>query len=129
MKIPMISTLLLSLAFTCGASQTQRERATKPQQKIDEWQALEISLKNAQSIHPKDGFVPDEATAVKVGEAVAIAQYGEARISGERPFHARLFGGTWIVKGTLHPQGALGGTAVIKVRKADGKILFLIHQE
>lgn len=96
---------------------------------MDEWQALEISLKNAQSLHPKDGFVPDESTAVKIGEAAAIAQYGEAQISGERPFHARLYGNTWIVKGTLHPQGALGGTAVIKVRKTDGRIVFLIHQQ
>jgi NTF2 fold immunity protein len=129
MRTPMITTLLLFLVLSCGATQMQREHAPKPQQKMDEWQALEISLKNAQSIHPKDGFVPDEATAAKIGEAAAIAQYGEPRIAGERPFHARLFGDTWIVKGTLHPEGALGGTAVIKVRKVDGKILFLIHQE
>ena len=129
MRTPMISILLLFLMLSCGAAQMQREHAPKPQQKMDEWQALEISLKNAQSIHPKDGFVPDEVTAVKIGEAAATAQYGEARIAGERPFRARLYGGTWIVKGTLHPQGALGGTAVIKVRKADGKMLFMIHQE
>jgi hypothetical protein len=97
--------------------------------KIDEWEALEISLKTAKTVHPKNGFVPDGATAVKIGEAVAVAQYGEQRISRERPFRARLRGDVWTVMGTLHPQGAFGGTAVVKVSKLDGRVLFLIHQE
>jgi len=81
------------------------------------------------SIHPKNGFVPDESAAIKIGEATAIAQYGEKRISEEKPFRARLYGDTWIVKRTLHPQGAVGGTAVIKVSKHDGRILFMMHQQ
>jgi len=89
---------------------------------------MQISLKGAKSITPKNGFVPDESTAVKIGEAVAIAQYGEEAISQEMPFRARLYGDTWLVIGTLHPQGALGGTAVIKIRKTDGRILFMTHQ-
>lgn len=96
---------------------------------MDEWKALEISLKGTKSVRPKDGFVPNESTAVKIGEAAAIAQYGEKPIAEERPFRARLYGDTWIVKGTLHPQGAFGGTAVIKVSKLDGRILFMTHQE
>ncbi len=99
------------------------------QQPMDEWEALKISLHGAKSIHPKNGFVPDEATAVRIGEATAVAQYGEKAISEERPFRARLYGDTWIVKGTLHPQGVLGGTAVIKLNKTDGRILFMMHQE
>lgn len=95
---------------------------------MDEWKALEISLKTAQSIHPKGGFVPDESTAVRIGEAAAIAQYGEKTIAEERPFRARQYGDTWIVKGTLHPPGAFGGTAVIKINKIDGRILFMTHQ-
>ena len=89
---------------------------------------MQISLKGAKSITPKNGFVPDESTAVKIGEAAAIAQYGEEAISQEMPFRARLYGDTWLVIGTLHPQGALGGTAVIKIRKTDGRILFMTHQ-
>ncbi|HET9407969.1 MAG TPA: NTF2 fold immunity protein [Candidatus Sulfotelmatobacter sp.] len=90
---------------------------------------MEISLKGAKSMHPKGGFVPDESTAVKIGEVAASAQYGEGRISQERPFRARLYGDTWLVIGTLHPEGADGGTAVVKVRKSDGRILFMTHQE
>jgi len=99
------------------------------QQRMDEWKALEVSLRGAKSIHPKNGFVPDETTAVRIGQAAAAAQYGEKTIVEEKPFHARLYGDTWIVKGTLHPQGVLGGTAVIKLNKTDGRILFMMHQE
>lgn len=99
----------------------------------DKWEALDRSLKNAnppyKTLHPKNGFVPDESTAVKIGEAIAIAQYGEKQISQERPFEARLRGTIWTIAGTLHPQGAAGGTAVIQLSKTDGRIVLLIHQE
>jgi hypothetical protein len=101
---------------------------TGQQKPMDEWEALQISLKGARSIHPKHGFVPDESTAVQIANAAAKAQFGEKTVSDEQPFHARLYGSTWIVKGTLHPQGALGGTAVMKISKVDGKILFMTHQ-
>ena len=98
-------------------------------QNIDEWVALDRSLKTAKSLHPKDGFVPDESTAVKIGEAAALAQYGAATISREEPFRARLRGDLWTVKGTLHPEGSYGGTAVVQLSKTDGRILFMTHQE
>ena len=112
------------VAILCLASES-----SVPQQSMNEWKALDISLRGVKSFIPKNGFVPDETTAVKLGEAVAIAQYGEKVISEERPFRAHLVGSTWIVKGTLHPQGALGGTAVLKIDKQTGKIVFLIHQQ
>jgi len=73
---------------------------------MDEWEALRISLQGARSVHPKNGFVPDDTTAVRIGEATAVAQYGEKTIS----------------------EGADGGTAVVKINKADGRILFMTHQ-
>jgi hypothetical protein len=109
--------------LVCGLAQ-QREA-----KRIDEWEALDISLKTSKTMHPKNGFVPDEATAVKIGEAVAVAQYGEQRISRERPFRARLREDVWTVMGTLHPEGVFGGTAVVKLSKLDGRVLFLTHQE
>jgi hypothetical protein len=98
-------------------------------QGIDEWEALDRSLRTAKSVHPKNGFVPDESTAVKIGETAAIVQYGEARIFQERPFRARLRGDVWTVRGTLHPQGAYGGTAIIRLSKTDARILLMVHQE
>jgi hypothetical protein len=125
MRIETISSALLLLCVLLANGAAQQPHS----QRMDEWRALEISLKGAQSIHPKGGFVPDESTAVRIGEAAAIAQYGEKAISQERPFRARLYGNMWIVRGTLHPEGADGGTAVIKLTKADGRILFMIHQQ
>jgi hypothetical protein len=116
---------LLLLFFFLTAWATDQRNQQKP---MDEWEALQVSLKGVRSIHPKNGLVPDESTAIQIAEAVAKAQYGEKTISAEQPFHARLYGESWIVKGTLHPQGALGGTAVVKISKLDGKILFMTHQ-
>lgn len=126
MKVHKIAGILLLLLFSfltvCATDQPKQQKL------MDEWEALQLSLKGAQSIHPKNGFVPDESTAVLIAEAAVKAQYGEKTVSEEQPFHARLYGETWIVKGTLHPHGALGGTAVVKISKLDGKILFMTHQ-
>jgi len=94
-------------------------------QGMDEWTALERSLQKAMSVHPKNGFVPDESTAVKIGEAVAVAQYGEATILREEPFRARRQEDLWTVKGTLHPQGAFGGTAVVQLSRTDGRVVLM----
>jgi hypothetical protein len=98
---------------------------------MDEWQALDLSLRQPQmkSIHPKNGFVPDGITAVRIAEAVALAQWGEDRIRDERPFKARLRGDVWTIMGTLHPKGAAGGTAVVQLSKRTGAILFAVHQQ
>jgi hypothetical protein len=95
---------------------------------MDEWKALDLSLKSAKSIRPKNGWVPDEATAIRIGEAVAIAQWGEAKIAKERPFKARLRNDVWTIHGTLHPQGAFGGTAVVQLSKSTGAVLLALHQ-
>jgi hypothetical protein len=97
---------------------------------LDEWQALDLSLKqrSMKSDIPKEGFVPNEQTAIAIGEAVATALYGGEQVATERPFRARLRGDVWTVKGTLRPTGAFGGTAVIQVSKRDGRVLFAVHQ-
>ena len=86
----------------------------------------------APSFRPKEGFVPNSETAVKVGEAVLTPVYGEEKILGERPFKATLQGDVWMVEGTLHcggPPGAqcFGGTAVVNISKTSGQILFMMH--
>ena len=81
------------------------------------------------SVKPKDGFVPNAETAVKIGEAVLIPVYGEKKISQERPFEATRKGDVWRVMGTLNcgaPECA-GGTAVVKISKTTGEILFVGH--
>jgi hypothetical protein len=84
------------------------------------------------SIRPKEGFVPNAETAVKVGEAVLMPVYGESKVLAERPFKAKLRGDVWTVEGTVPcdgPPGATcpGGAAVVKISKMSGQILFMMH--
>lgn len=75
---------------------------------------------------PKYGYVPNEATAVSIAEAVLIPIYGREKIESEKPFHAKLASGTWIVEGSLS-QGMEGGVATVRLLKSDGRILSVIH--
>src|ERR1700691_5039173 len=65
-------------------------------------------LAQAQSYAPKDGFVPDPKTAVKIAEAVLIPVYGEKQIESEQPFKAVLENGVWTVDGTLRCSDGKG---------------------
>lgn len=82
---------------------------------------------------PHSGFVPTAAVAIQIAEAVLVPVYGSSVVTSERPFHAKLDGGVWIVKGTVPcagaPPGAVcpGGNAEIWISKDDGKILYMIH--
>jgi hypothetical protein len=82
--------------------------------------------------------VPDSATALKIAEPALIKTYGKRQIDDERPLTATLDKGIWTVAGTLwctdrngkhtSEQGmCLGGSAVLKLRQRDGKILSIIY--
>jgi hypothetical protein len=75
---------------------------------------------------PKDGFVPDKATALSIAVAVLIPIYGGKTISGEQPLVPTLKDGVWTVSGSLPPD-RVGGVAEIKIDKASGKILKVGH--
>lgn len=76
---------------------------------------------------PPNGFVPDKKTALKVAEAILVSVYGEKQIAEEQPLKIALVDNdVWLVWGTLDPRD-LGGTAVIKISKRTGKVLFLAH--
>ena len=77
---------------------------------------------------PKDGYVPDEQTAIRMAEAVWIPIYGAKQIEREKPFKATLKDGVWTVRGTL-PKGHVGGTAIAEISKTDGCILRIIHEQ
>lgn len=105
--------IAVSLLFVgLGVAYSQEPRETK-----------ELSVK------PKDGFVPNAETAVKIAEAVLIPVYGEKKISEERPFKATRQGDIWRVRGTLNcgSPNCEGGTAVVRISKTTGKILFVGH--
>ncbi|MBV9180609.1 MAG: hypothetical protein JO356_04800 [Acidobacteria bacterium] len=75
---------------------------------------------------------------MKIAEPALIKTYGKRQIDDERPLTATLDKGIWTVSGTLCctdrngnrtcEQGmCVGGTAVLKLRQRDGKILSIIH--
>lgn len=80
----------------------------------------------ASSRQPSNGYVPDERTAVAIAEAVLIPIYGEKTVVGEKPFHAKASGDSWVVNGTLSP-GSLGGVATVELSRKDSRIISVTH--
>lgn len=81
------------------------------------------------SYMPKNGYVPDKATAVKIAEAVLVPIYGE-QVLKQRPFRATLSVDRWIIEGSFnHPKGEVwvGGVALIEIKKSSGEILKVVH--
>ena|SRR5947207_2631430 len=75
---------------------------------------------------PKDGFVPNADTAIAIAVAVWSPIYGATHIANEKPYHATLKEGIWIVEGSL-PEGYNGGVARAEIAKEDGRILSVSH--
>src|SRR5437870_3102087 len=84
------------------------------------------TTKDRASYVPREGFVPDEATAVLVAEAILSPIYGRQQVESERPFHAVLVGDTWHVTGSQNKY-VDGGVAEAEIAKVDGRILRVIH--
>jgi hypothetical protein len=88
---------------------------------------MAFSLERNQYI-PKEGFIPNEGTAIKVAEAVWLPIYGD-RIYKSKPFKAVLRDSAiWIVEGTLK-ENQKGGYPYIEIQKSDGKILKVTHSK
>ena len=77
---------------------------------------------------PREGYVPDQHTAIAVTEAIGVPFYGRELVEAERPYKAVLNGDVWIVKGTL-PRGdqIVGGTLTVQISKKDGRIIAMSH--
>ncbi len=78
------------------------------------------------SIEVKDGFVPTKEVAIEIALAVWKPIYGEKEIRRQKPYKAELKDGIWHVRGTL-PEGWKGGTAMARINKQTGCILFVNH--
>ena len=98
---------------------------------------------------PPQGFVPDSATAVRIAVAIWTPIYGDGQFMTQRPVIATLTDGIWTVTGTVRTKVELtpgnifivngtpmndvvpfglheliGDTAVVKIAKRDGRILY-----
>jgi NTF2 fold immunity protein len=77
---------------------------------------------------PSQGVVADEATAVKIAEAVFPPVFGTEEVSKYSPYHATLKDGVWTVYGTLKPN-ARGGTPMMTIQKTDGRVTEMWHSQ
>jgi major membrane immunogen (membrane-anchored lipoprotein) len=80
----------------------------------------------SQSDKPKNGFVPNEKTAISIAVAVWIPLYGAQEIENEKPYKATLKDGVWNVTSTL-PQGKYAAMSEADIDQEDGCILRVAH--
>ncbi|MBZ5543505.1 MAG: twin-arginine translocation signal domain-containing protein [Acidobacteriia bacterium] len=96
-------------------------------QTVKETEGMNAWTRQGKGYIPPDGFIPDRKTALRVGEAILAAVYGDQEIAKQRPLKVALVDkDVWLVWGTLDKR-YLGGTGVIKISKRTGKVLFLAH--
>jgi hypothetical protein len=103
-------TLVLALAVAVGAGVHARAG----------------SQESSHSYAPREGFVPDAATATRIAEAVLVPIYGARQIQAQQPLSATLRGNAWQVTGQL-PAGNVGGVASVEIAKSDARILRVSH--
>jgi hypothetical protein len=72
------------------------------------------------------GYVPDQATAVRIAIAILIPIYGDKIEEGEKPWRVGLKGDVWTVVGTYNGKGE-GGEAIVQLSKSNGTVLFVTH--
>jgi len=77
---------------------------------------------------PKEGFVPNETSAIKIAEAVWLPIYGE-KVYQNKPYKVKLEKGVWIIEGSLPSEFTQGGVPYIEIQKIDGKIIKLYHSK
>jgi hypothetical protein len=130
-KFAIVSIVLLN---ACAPKQTASNSASQNQTNANpptiSTQNIPASLEqsNQSSYKPKNGYVPDEQTAISIAVAVWTPIYGRQQIESEKPYKATLKNGVWTVTGTL-PEGYNGGTAVAEISQDSGCILRVIHYQ
>jgi hypothetical protein len=79
----------------------------------------------AQAPMPKNGFVPDKETAVRVVEAILPSICGNGCADRNRPFEAKLENGVWTVYGNPpRPSGQRGGGMIeVRIDQQTGAVL------
>ncbi len=86
-----------------------------------------LSEEDMHNYKPPDGYVPDQATAVRVAEAILIPIYGSDNVKRQLPLRATLTNGVWRVDGTAKTR--FGGTASVEISKETGCILRVTHSK
>ena len=91
--------------------------------------ALKAEENQKYNYKPKEGYIPNEETAIKIAVAVWIPIYGKETIEKEKPYKAVLKDEIWYVEGSLEEKYELGGVAEAEISKDDGRIIRVSHGE
>jgi hypothetical protein len=86
-----------------------------------------LSLADGNNYVPANGAIPDQATALRVAEAILEAAYGKIEIARGEPFTATLKGDVWVVQGTI-PAGWVGGAGYVEIEKSKGCVVQIGHR-
>jgi hypothetical protein len=100
--------------------------ACAPQQTISSSANQSLPPSPTQSDKPKNGFVPDEKTAISIAVAVWVPMYGAKQIESEKPYNATLKDGVWNVTSTL-PRGKYVAMSEADISQDNGCILRVNH--
>ncbi len=119
-----------TLMFEGTSDVIESEEHSKLIQKAKQYaETYNITLLNhlkKHNVKPKEGYIPDKETAIKIAVAVWIPIYGKREIEKQKPYNAILYNGIWFVSGSL-PKGWIGGVAEAEIIKENGKIIRISH--
>ena len=76
---------------------------------------------------PQQGFVPDEATAIRIAEALLFPVYGADQIKREEPFRVTLQDDIWTIEGKTLPRDVVGGVVFLQISKTDARVVRMTH--
>jgi hypothetical protein len=75
---------------------------------------------------PKEGYVPDKDTAIKIAEVILIRLYGERDVTSQKPYVVTEDENIWWVCGTLK-KDELGSSFSIAISRQTAAVLYLEH--
>ena len=73
---------------------------------------------------PRDGYVPDRETAVKIAEVILSRLYGEKTILASRPYKVVEDDNIWWICGTV-PEGSMGTAFRIAISRQTAAVLYV----
>jgi len=114
-----VSVMIVALCSTASA-ETPTPTSSPPEGKWTKW-GWDYRLPG-----PKEGFVPDKETAIKIAEVVLFRLYGEEDIIAQRPYKVKQEDDIWWISGTLK-ENVFGSLFNIAISKQTGAILHLEH--
>lgn len=109
--------LLMPASTACGDGQTARMR---------DLPGRAATVNGWDTFLPDSGVVGDSITAIRLGEVYITYVFGRGILELQRPLEATLEDGHWRVAGTLPPDH-LGGVAVVRISRDDGRVLQIVH--